>query len=176
MLKHKTDVARLWRLGAFGNKLRSWGHPDEIPLDLRKQIGFSLRSIRPGGNFQHNLPYETMAQRWTPEFYICEPVPDQDRLVQGELMLTTKGWYFVYSYEPCTLREALTRQDRTVFQFTGWPYRYYLEGVMSPLSFIEVQDCFEQWPDAVIELTVFNRDVGDRPGRNTIIWEVRDGY
>ena len=178
MLSNKRDVSRLWQLGAFGNKLRTWSHPKEVLAEdvLNQQARWSLRSYVAGGKFQPNLTWSDLLQRWTPQYYICEPAPDEDRIVQGEVWRDVGGLYLVCSTEPVTMREALSRQDGTVYHHFGYDVQLYLQSVMSPESWIELQDCLDLHEDVVIEFTVFNRCVGDRVGRNTIIWECRCDY
>lgn len=173
-LRIKKRVAELWKLGAFGNKLPSWATPGETPPSLRESGRFSLRSYAPGGRFIPNMPFRVMADLWSPQYYVCTPAPDEFRIVQGELLRDVGGLLFTHSFEPCTLREALLKQDGTVKQMHGFAVNLYLQSVCSPESYIEIMDNLDFGGDgAIVEFTVFNRFVGDRPGRNTIIWELR---
>lgn len=186
-LNSKKRVSELWRLGAFGSKLRSWSSPEDVPPILRGGL-FSLRCIRPGGKFIPGLSYNNMIALFSREFYICEPAPDHLRIVQGELCRVAGGLNFVASFEPTTLREALLRTDGTVKHIdpqTLWMDdrgrkwcgpRHYLQSITTPESWVEIQDCLELHDDAILEFTVFSECVGDRPNRNHIMWEVRVGY
>lgn len=173
----KSEVARLWRMGAFGNKLRSWQNVSQVQPELRESLRFGLRSLVPGGVFRGHLTYDEACRYFDPAMhYVCEAAPDEYRLFQGELSRGIGGLHFVWSAQPMTLREALLMTDGTVRRDTGIIVEQMLRAAMSPSSFIEVMDCLDLHEDAIVEFTVFFKDVGERSCRNAVIWEVRVGF
>ncbi len=49
-----------------------------------------------------------------------------------------------------------------------------LDRYMDPASRDDVDALLERYPDATIEFTCFTVNVGNIPGRNTMMWEVRN--
>jgi hypothetical protein len=173
MLKSKQSVVRLLRLGFFGNTLRTWAAPSDMPKELWKDqsLPWSLRSLKPGGQFIHRIPFKEMLAHWTPDYYVCEPADDNDVLIQGEIFRCASGLHLTFSYAKTTLREAMRRHT---LRANGIDVHQVLRPVMSPESWDEIMDCLDLGGSPVVEFTVFNHYIGDRPWRNTIIWEVRE--
>lgn len=173
IITDKVSQTHHWRLGLFGNKLRTWSRPEDIPKALRNSGHFSLRALVPGGKFQHHLDFFTMRNRWTPDYYICEPVDAENLLIQGELWMGIGGYEAFYSHTPgFTCREAMTVPG--LMQWAqGMRAKLMFQAELSPYSWDDVQKIFEEWPNAIIELSCFDHDLGEMPCRNTIIWEVR---
>ncbi len=52
--------------------------------------------------------------------------------------------------------------------------RVALQAHMSPSSFADLEALFDRYPTSVVEFGIYSCNIGNIPGRNTIIWEVRD--
>ena len=170
-LHYKTDASILFRRGYFGNAIPSWPDPQSIPEAKRHEDRWALRSLWPQGPFQAGLTYPQLVDHWTEDFYIVQSLETNVRLLQGDLSLTTEGPALTYTLAGGTHRKAMLQGP---FRYvTGIKTLALLQHYTSPASYTELQNCIEAWPEGIIELTVFDRDVGTNPGCNTIIWEVR---
>ena len=102
---------------------------------------------------------------------VNEAAPDQCVVLQGELW--TGGdipGYFLYSTVRAHMRPALKKESH---ESRGLLTRQLLRGNMTPSSYSDLQELEQLYPDHVIELSVYSKCVGDTPGRNTLVWEIR---
>lgn len=167
----RAEVLRAVSLGYFGNVPGMWYGLDEVPRDYRNRL-LSLRQLQPGKPFLTDLAWSQIVQQHVPgRTVICEPVPHEDLLVQGEWQRAKGGYYFYGTHEKTYMRFALLKPG--VFHWEGWESYWYLRGICSPESWGDLMEIFDEYPEAVIELTVFDHFLGRLPGRNTIVWEVR---
>ena len=98
-------------------------------------------------------------------------MPDDLIVVQGEAMRSAQhGWSFTLSYEKRPMRMSLGNSAL----HAGPIYLSVLRGLMTPSSYDDFETLFETYPDSVVEFSVYSRNVGTLPYRNTIIWEVRN--
>lgn len=174
-IKTKRQNFDAWQAGAFGSKLRAWQS-----LGGWRSSGFvgkvALRELgKPGGLCKYNLkPFEVEqeAARWiatgvqSTKIMVNEMAPDEHIIMQGELL----NDIFEYSKTKKPMRQALEEQ-RLVSK--GLETRVMLRSVMTPSSYEDLQVLQSQYPDHVIELSIYSKCVGDLPGRNTLVWEVR---
>lgn len=87
----------------------------------------------------------------------------------AEYLNEGKGYLF-YSTAALPMREAL----RIYPQHTdGFRARCLLRHFLSPASYSDFEPILESYPDHVIEISAFSCHLGDLPGRNAIVWEVR---
>jgi hypothetical protein len=190
---HKATSVRLWRSGAFGNKLRSWESVDAWRVDGAPGK-VALRSCQgPGGNrCAYNVETVAGAERtvaaWaelgapTGSIMVCEMAPPELTLVQGEYW---NGFYrdngsdlvydtFVYSRMRATMREAMVNGPWTRPSVShGLLSRLILREAMTPASYEDWQDLCERYPDHLVEVSVYDVCLGDLPHRNALVWEVR---
>jgi len=178
-LDRKSEVSRLLRLGLFGNKLRDWPDPDAVPRILHQSMLFAVRFLEPGRPFRTDMAWPELLRYWTKHpypRYVAEAAPHSRILIQGEFARYAFGLpYFFYSFAKTPQREALADHSNC---HDAWGSRALeiIRHYLSPQSQAELDDIFEGWPEAVVELSAFDCHLGDRPGRNAIIWEVRAGY
>jgi hypothetical protein len=170
--------------GYFGNNLRTWNSLREI-----QESGFTgrlmMRFRGPDGPVKKDLTlHQAMAEfsrvvnggKWAPaQIYWNEVLEDQDTLtvVQGELMRTDQGLYFMCNFTPMRMREAMRHEG--VQHIHGLRANMILRHYCDPNSYENIMQLFEDYPDHMIELTVCSRAVGSLAhlGHNTIVWEVR---
>ena len=176
----------LWQGGAFGNKLRAWRTVDEW-----RESGFDgmvvLRTVMGGnGPCRYNLnPEEVYAvvDGWLAldipldRIMVNEAAPDDDVILQGEYLNDIYeidgevGWgYFRYSRARAQMRDALAAVPEVAHRLRS---DLLLKLAMTPASHDDWNLLLEQYPGHVLEVSIYDRCLGDTPGRNALVWEVR---
>ena len=177
-VKTKEQFYELWQKGLFGNKLQTWNSLEEI-----KQSGYggliTIRSKEVASAFQsYNVPLmeiEKTRAEWIKQGYdpnlitFNESAPDHLLLLQGELMEYNNGLYLFYSQEKVKMREALKEGREAI----GKEAEQLLRKHCNQVSFQDIMDLLQRFPGHVIEFSTYSCMLGNIPGRNTIIWEVR---
>ena len=176
---------RLWQSGAFGNKLRAWRSLVEW-----RESGFAglvvLRSLMDGGGpCEYNLTperAEEAVQRWLAKGHppdrimLNEAAPDQSVLLQGEYLndIHLGGpsyWgYFHYSRVKAQMRDALKEAPELA---QGLRSDMMLRVAMTPSSYEDWLLLLDRYHGHVFEVSIYERCLGDTPGRNALVWEVR---
>lgn len=184
ILNKRTNY-RLWQSGAFGNKLRAWRSMDEW-----RDSGFAglvvLRSLMEGGGpCEYNLTCERAeeaARRWfanghpLDRIMVNEAAPDQSVLLQGEYLndIHLGGpsyWgYFHYSRVKAQMRDALKEAPELA---QGLRSDMMLRVAMTPSSYEDWLLLLDRYHGHVFEVSIYERCLGDTPGRNALVWEVR---
>lgn len=175
----KRQNYRLWQSGAFGNKLRSWRTVKEW-----KESGFagsvSLRTLGAGGGLcaydVNPARVESTVEVWVEyrgvpasNIMINESAPDDAVILQGEYDNELWGC-FHYSTLQRKMRDALREAPQETY---GLRSDMLLRGVMTPSSYSDWRVLLDQYPNHVLEVSVYDRCLGDTPGRNALVWEVR---
>lgn len=179
-VKTKAENYRLYDAGVFGNKMRSWNSIDEVrQSDYPGTVGMRYK-VRNVGFCTYNLTLDeaevTLAD-WVSKgvdgklISYVEYSPEYLLLLQGELMLSDRGWYLHYSREKAPMREALSKQSYDAY---GLAAIDLLRRTLTLPSYEDVMLLFEIFPDSIVEFSTFSRNLGILPRRNTIIWEVRN--
>jgi hypothetical protein len=183
----KAQNYRLWQSGAFGNKLRSWRSIAEW-----RRYGFlgrvALRCLLAGGGkcvydleprevaYVHHgwmlggIPKEAIT--------IDEAAPADVVVVQGEYLngVNDRGdgsfWrdYFYHSRVKKQMRDAL-REKHDVCD--GLVADLVIRRSMTPASYEDWRELLATYPDHVVEVSIYDRCLGDVPHRNALVWEVR---
>ena len=176
---------RLWQSGAFGNKLSAWRSIDEW-----RDSGFAglvvLRSLMEGGGpCEYNLTperAEKAVQQWlakghpSDRIMFNEAAPDQSLLLQGEYLndIHLGGpsyWgYFHYSRVKAQMRDALKEAPEVA---QGLRSDLMLRLAMTPSSYEDWLLLLDRYHGHVFEVSIYERCLGDTPGRNALVWEVR---
>lgn len=181
---NKAQNYRLWRAGAYGNKLRAWR-----TVDAWRRSGYAdevvLRYVGTGGGGRcayHLRPEDVDAEvaAWVADgadpgaIMVNEQAPGVRTVLQGELfngvMLGGSVYPFLFTLVPRPMREALAIESRHAF---GLRTLALLEHFMTPSSYADLRVVMDLFPDHVIEVSVFANNLGDTPGRNALVWEVR---
>jgi hypothetical protein len=68
------------------------------------------------------------------------------------------------------MRDALAEAPETS---TGLASDLLLRSVMTPLSYEDWRLLLDRHPGHVLEVSVYEHCLGDTPGRNALVWEVR---
>jgi hypothetical protein len=182
-ITNKIQNYRLWQSGAFGNKLHMWRSVEDW-----RRSGFMgkvvLRIIQGrGGVCCYNLEPDEVDKKvveWVSKAYpldaimVNEAAPDRDVILQGEYLNGALGdrppGYFQYSLLAAHMRTALYVKSYHAF---GLRSDMLLRGAMTPSSYADWQALLDQYPNHVLEVSIYNRCLGDIPGRNALVWEVR---
>lgn len=182
---NKRENFRQWQSGAFGNKLRAWRSPDEwLDSDFRGLV--VLRSLMDGGGpCEYNLTREQAHHailRWEASgvprerIMVNEAAPDQSVLLQGEYLNDihlgdAPNWgYFYYSRTKAQMRDALKAAPEVAL---GLRSDLMLRLAMTPSSYEDWLSLLSRYYGHVFEVSIYERCLGDIPGRNALVWEVR---
>ncbi len=186
----KVQFYSLWEAGVLGNRTRLWHDPREAfrwglsGFRKRKEpieIGFrEVRSSASAGKGKWTkVPWNEVlktAEEWSKEgrrFIMDDGAPDDKRTIQGELCRTFRGLEgYIDMGSKLPMRVAMSQGFMR--HCTGSEIRVLLNTYMDPSSHDDIDMLFELYPDATIEFSCFSVDVGVFPGRNTLIWEVRN--
>lgn len=172
MIRTKAENTRLWQAGAFGNRIPVWDALGDVPDHVPG--GVTVRCTVPGARWcAYNVPRADLEER-VREFtadgappgslYFSGTLPDRE-VLQGEW----DGLTLTYGLGRGKFRQAI-RQNRQAF---GPAARLLMKAAMDPASYDDLLALEEAWPGHVVEFTVYDTDVGDLRGRNTMFWEVR---
>lgn len=148
-----------------------WGVRSHISGDPRAKLNVPTaevedycRSAFPDGGF-NITPMVDHMMVWRGEVWYG-PVAD---VYDGPRGLVLFGVHGMHHLE---WRPALRQHGR---EFTGAMATRMLRELLNGNSFDDLQILLEQYPAHVIEFTVLDRCFGTVKGRNTVVWEVREG-
>jgi hypothetical protein len=183
----KKQNYRLWQGGEFGNKLRAWRTVEDW-----KASGFGgdvvLRTLGSygGGPAHYHLhpdEVEAMAARWIEDgipsenIMVNEEAPDRQVILQGEYLNDIYGagddacWsYFRYSTVAAHMRSALANRAS---ESRGLRADLMLTASMTSASHDDWLLLIDKYPKHVFEVSIYDCCLGDMPGRNALVWEVR---
>lgn len=178
ILKTKADMYALYDKGRFGNRLKCWPDLDSFYMsDYSGPVVMRYKGC--GGQWceygvlPHDVP--CVVKRWVSEgaserlIVINELADDNLLIIQGEVWRSPTGLHVRYTTEPMPMRKALAKSQHHA---TGVNAHMVL-GLMDPQSRSELDELLDDFDGAVIEFSVWSKDVGDCPRRNTVFWEVR---
>jgi len=179
-IKTKKECYSLYESGFFGNKVRTWnsyenilksGYNGKVSIRSKGKISWkTIFAVDFGDVFDIilDLRKKGIEER---DLSFLETPPDNRLLFQGEIMFSEKGLYFYYSDLKAPMGVALRKNNRIVF---GLGAVCLLRNNLWPSSFDHIMELLELFPNDVIEFSCYDCCVGEIPGRNVVIWEVRD--
>ena len=174
-VRNKQEFYRLWRLGTFGNRLRSWED-----LESFEESGYAgatgLRFLQPGKQMIELREGQALVKKRFKEgvHIICEAAPDDRLTIQGEIQRSPRFYDLRYSTMPgYRMPEGLRRFQKHAFSLNA---KAQVQTRMDPSSWDDLQEILDDCPNAVVEFSCYEIWVGDCRGRNTLFWEVRTGY
>lgn len=180
-IKTKKQFYELYESGFFGNKPKTWRNLEEIEksgykgtLTIRSKVGMARKKVKylvPVENVKKEL--EELKSLGFPEsdFSFSQYVPDDKLTIQGELMLSDKGLYLLYSQLKTQMNTALKEESK---QAEGLQALFLLKKYLNPQSLEDLNALLELYPDSIIEFSAYECNLGNLKGRNTLIWEVRN--
>jgi hypothetical protein len=178
----KEQMYALYKRGAFGNHLRTWdsfdewrasGYAGEVSMRVSLTNGGSLCEYRVTPDRAPEIAAAWRKSGISPgQIKVNESAPDELLTIQGEIARTDDGLVVRYNTEVgLKMREAMARATHA--------YRleaeFLLRSHLTPASHEDVTALLDRYPGCVIEFSSYAVPLGNCPGRNTIIWEVR-GY
>lgn len=177
-IRSKRKFYELWHAGLLGNKPRTWTEAVEAHTARPRRVGFRQIGVAGGGAAEIVPTTEILstALRWQHRgwsYMIDETSPDEDVMLQGEVCLTTRGWEGLLGLRT-GMRMRYAMERGLLVPMRGLAVRALLRQHLDENSLNDVDELFELYPDAVIELASFPYFLGTLPRRNTIIWEVRN--
>jgi hypothetical protein len=173
-IPNKARAYELYLAGEFGNKLRTWANVEEF-----RRSGFagevSIRNAKiPNWKTRYRVPAAEAREVTVDGATFNESAPDDHLTLQGEVARTAElGLYLRYSTEPnLKMKEAMAQpKHATLLRAAA-----FLSVHLWPSSLDDLYELLDRFPDATVEFSAFSCAVGDCLYRNTIFWEVRDGY
>lgn len=179
IIASKREFYRLWRAGVLGNRTGVWDNVEDALASGAREIGF--REVgKAGGGAWAKVPREDArrtARVWLNlgRSFVCDDaVPNSRSTLQGEVCRTIRGLegYLAVGYPIPPMRVAFAQGLNKHYGYLET--KMLLDRFMDPCSRNDLDDLLELYPDATIEFTCFNVNVGNIPGRNTIMWETRN--
>jgi hypothetical protein len=171
----------LYHAGWFGNIAKTWGSLEEIKQSgwnncvcIRSKKGIARNKTR------YNIPLNEVDKIIKKminegiskeELTFNQSMPDNCLTIQGEIMLSEKGIYLLYTKVKKPMNIGLKEES---IQEYGLKAKALLEYYLSPVSLDEIYLLLENFPDSIVEFSSYSCYVGNLPNRNTIIWEVRN--
>ena len=184
----KSENYALYDLGMLGNKVLTWQTPEEIfRSDWRGDVCIRSKEGIARGNTKYNVHQEKLMEVIAAEFEskgfplntltFNQSMPDEHLTVQGEVMRNLDGLCLTYSRVKKPMNLALKEKTECAYGFKAY---LLLKQELWSASLNELEELLDRFggdsttPSSVIEFSAYGIAVGDSPGRNTVIWEVRD--
>lgn len=176
----KHEFRRLAALGLMGNQMPSW--PSVAAARAAGHAGLvMIRDATPDSSYMTpNVPIEraeemidrlVAAGASRDNLYLTWMSPLVGRRINAEVWRGPTGLYLNYSTAQTHVRAALDGSGRHV---EGVSALAVLRWACCPNSLDDIEALLDRYPDAALEITAFDREIGTIPGRNTVIWECRD--
>lgn len=186
----KQEMVARMRRGEFGNTLRAWWTWDSICAELdtlmrQYMVGhtpetpvFRLRTKVPNGKMILDVNPAELKPEMLETHYLSEAAPDALTLVQGEFFdqqwpATSIGPYFRHCFDKTQMVAAM--KSPNVRCAHGADALTLIHAYMDEYSWDNFQNLREEFPNYVIEFSVFGRGLGAL-GWNTVFWELRERY
>ena len=180
MVATKAEYLRLANLGYMGNQKSSWDTP-EAAIASGYAGMVMVRYREPNSPFMRAdvamvdapavIDGFVAAGADRSKLYLTHMTSAVGRRINGELWRGPGGIYLNYATAQTHLRAALDQAGRHVERSAALAV---VRWACCPSSYDDLMTLLEVYPDAVIEFTAYDREIGNVPGRNTIIWEVRN--
>ena len=176
----KIECYKKYNQGLFGNTPLKWNTLEELQKsNYRGQI--SIRGLGISRDkVKYQVPFENVEQNIknykkcgiAPEsLRFNQSMPDEKLILQGEVMRGMLGLDLTYTTIKKPMNIALKEKEKYT---SGIISQQILRTILSPPSFSDLDALLEIYPKSIIEFSAYSCEVGNIPGRNTIIWEVRN--
>jgi len=180
-IETKSKCYSLFEKGIFGNKALTWNSYEEMINSSWKGL-ISIRSKK--GILRSQTRFNILKEKVKEEMEkmkmenikieditFNQSMPDNHLLIQGEIMLTERGLYLLYTTVKKPMNQGLAEQTLHAF---GLNAKMILEKNLYTSSLADIYALLEIYPDSVIEFSSYSIPVGNIKGRNAVIWEVRN--
>jgi hypothetical protein len=179
MINTKRQNYELCHAGAYGNRVRQWDSIEAWQAsDYLGPLALRVALEQGGGPKEFHVPPERVmdwASFWNISYGIrreqirLSEMADGRRVLQGQYANDFTG-EFLHTFETGPMPEALAASHAYAF---GLRSKLLLRAHMTPSSYADLEVLLDRYPDHVFEISVWASCLGDTPGRNAIIWEVR---
>jgi hypothetical protein len=182
----KKENYRLWRRGCYGNMLRSWTVDEWQKVKFQNKVAVRTLLCGGGGPCIYNLEPDQAESEIiklrksgiaADQIMINEMAPNNQIIIQGEFFNgilvideVTYWNHFFYSYMKLPMRAALKYAGLTIANLQA---HLLLKSCMTPASWEDWNLLCDQYPDHVLEVSIYDCCLGDLPNRNTLVWEIR---
>lgn len=180
-VESKIEMYALYHRGLFGNRLQTWktlgafydsGFRGKVVLRYSGPQGGAWAAYEVEPEDVAGIVREWVGQGANPNLIsLNESAPDSELVLQGEVMRSQEYLSVRYSRLKAPMRVGLSK---ALEHCGGLLAVLLLKGAMDPSSWDDLQGLFDTYHEAVVEFSVWSRDVGVCPRRNTVFWEVRD--
>lgn len=194
IIPSKRKFFELWRAGVLGNRPLMWDTLEEALKHRPVVAKFGFRELGKAGGGAWELAPRAESplvyDRWKQagrRFVIDGSVPNDHSVAQGEVCRTEHGLQsflcvrpeFVVRWPFAELKPGLSPMRITMAaemhrHRDALETKLVLDQIMDPSSRDDLDMLLELYPDATVEFTCFDINVGVIPHRNTIFWEVRN--
>ena len=179
-VRSKAGQYVLYENSPLGNRPLIWNtYQDIIKSGWTRDV--CIRSKQTGWKTRYNISLsklrkeiDSVVKKGMPESMLVfnQLMPDPHLTIQGEITeVPTLGTCLTYTTIKKPMKRALAIEQKYL---NGLQAKLLLERELFPPSLEEVNMIRKAFPDSVIEFSSYETLVGELPGRNTIIWEVRD--
>lgn len=168
----KKDFYRRWLAMEFGNRVRMWSNQADLLVSYFAGT-VTARAKEAAGRCYYRVPVKEAAT--SPAYAgmtFNESAPDDYLTIQGELMHDTlQGYALFSSTEQLPMRKALASSG---VQYYGLQALGRIKYFCNAKSYAMMMELLDLYPEAVVEFGCYSRCLGEIPGHNTVIWEVRN--
>jgi hypothetical protein len=181
-ITHKAHMYKLLARGALGNTTPQYFSVEEWEAspEYDKYEWWGVRTLTPGGPCRLNCPKGEIAATARSQEFSAHGVNiscmlDRIRTVTlwGEVCELPSGltaYGIEYPPKNGSWRALMPFQGKT---WEGTAARLLLRRHLNENSYDDLCDLLDKWPGHVVEFSAVDGMFGTMPGRNAIIWEVR---
>jgi len=180
---NKKSNLNLFSTNAFGAKSPSWNTLQEVRESNYKEKVVLRTTMGGNGLCCYDLTIEEAENvvkncGIDPSFIYFNATTDDNFLVlQGEYMESiivkdSKVYACCFTYTTIKKKMRIALKEESHVEY-GIQARKLLIEAMTPSSWSDFEAVLENFPNHIVEVSVYNNNYGDILGRNAIVWEVR---
>ena len=179
-IKSKQAFYNLYRFGLLGNRALAWDSYEELlKSNWRGDVCIRGENI-PREEVRFDIPFERVLDEIKKIeekgfsrkiLRFNQSMPNEHLVLQGEVMDYIGGWELTYTTIKKPMLQGLKEETKIA---RGLAAKIIIKTCMDSSSFEDLNALIEIYPNAVIEFSTYEKNVGDIPGRNTVFWEVRN--
>jgi hypothetical protein len=176
----------LCHAGAYGNRILQWasieewkasGYDKPVAMRVALQAGGGPKAFHVSQNM-----VECQAKSWgykgiPRECIRLGEMVDGVRLLQGHYLNDVyvqdgeaRWGYLRFTMKTGAMPIAFASDDRSIW---GLQADLTIREAMTPSSYSDWKELLDRYPGHVLEFSVWESCLGDIPGRNAVVWEIR---
>jgi len=176
----------LCHVGAYGNRIRQWnsveewlasGYNDPVAMRVALQAGGGPKRFGVAASKVEEVAAEWDRAGVRRECIRLSEIVDGVRILQGHYLNDVyvqdgeaRWGYFQFTNRSGVVPLALGEWRSSCF---GLEATLLIQAAMTPSSYADWQALLERYPGHVLEFSVWQDCLGDTPGRNAVVWEIR---